>query len=347
MDRRLFLKLLSASGSLVLAGCAGGGGESEAPVEPEGDSEPAGTDEVAEPTAVRVAALKGPTAMGMVKLMCDAMAGPVEGNEYSFEILAAPDELTPKVFKGEVDIACVPANLAAVLYSKTEGGVRACAINTLGVLYICEKGDTIHEVADLAGRTIYASGKGATPEYALQYVLDGVGLADSVPVEWKSEHAECVAALANDPAGVAMLPQPFVTVAQTQDEGIRVAPDLNEEWATVAKSSGSDAALVTGATIVRAEFAFGHPEAFAGFMGQYAASVDWVNANTDEAAALIGGYDIIAEPVAKKALPHCNIVCITGDELRTMLDGYLNVLYDANPEAVGGSVPGEGFYTLP
>lgn len=344
MDRRSFLTFMAASSAMLLAGC-------DDRQEPEGtgpDSDAqTGGDQPAEPVAVRIAALKGPTAMGMVKLMHDAEAGALDGNAYSFEILASPDELTPKVFKGEVDIACVPANLAAVLYAKTEGGVRAAAINTLGVLYICEKGDAIHEVADLAGKTIYASGKGATPEYALQYVLDGAGIAQSVAIEWKGEHAECVAALASDPEGVALLPQPFVTVAQMQDDTIRVALDLNEEWADVAQAAGEDTALITGATIVRADFAFTDPEAFETFMGHYAASVDWVNGNGDEAAALIGGYDIVAEPVAEKALPYCHIVCITGDELRDMLDGYLQVLAKANPESVGGSVPPENFYALP
>ncbi len=344
MDRRSFLKLMTASSAMLLAGCNNQQEPEDADRDFDAQTE---DDQPIESVDVRIAALKGPTAMGMVKLMDDAEAGPLDGNAYSFEILASPDELAPKVFKGEVDIACVPANLAAVLYAKTEGGIRAAAINTLGILYICEKGDAIHEIADLAGKTIYASGKGATPEYALHYVLDGAGVSESVTIEWKSEHTECVAALASDPAGVAMLPQPFVTVAQTQDDTIRIALDLNEEWANAAKAVGEDTALITGATIVRADFAFSKPEAFKTFMGHYAASVDWVNGNIDEAAALIGGYDIVPEPVAKKALPYCNIVCITGDELHDMLDGYLQVLVKANPESVGGSVPSESFYTLP
>ena len=344
MDRRSFIRFMAASSAMLLAGCD----DRQEPEDPDQDSatQPEG-DGAAEAAAVRIAALKGPTGMGMVKLMHDAEAGPLDGNAYHFEILASPDELAPKVFKGEVDIACVPANLASVLYAKTEGGVRAAAINTLGVLYICEKGDAIHEISDLAGRIVYASGKGATPEYALQYVLDGAGVSESVTIEWKSEHTECVAALAGDPEGVAMLPQPFVAVAQGQDDTIRIALDLNEEWADVAKAAGEDTALITGATIVRADFAFSNSEAFKTFMGHYAASVDWVNGNGDEAAALIGDYDIVPEPVAKKALPYCNIVCITGDELHDMLDGYLQVLAKANPESVGGSVPSESFYALP
>lgn len=354
MDRRTFIKVAAGAGTLALAGCAGKqDGDTAAEPEDAGseegstEGEPEPEHDAGLPTPVRIAALKGPTAMGMVKLMDDAATGPIDGNAYEFQLLASPDEVAPLVFKGDVDIACVPANLAAVLYSKTEKGVRALAINTLGVLYICEKGETIHEVADLAGKTVYASGKGATPEYALQYVLEGAGLSESVTVEWKSEHAECVAALASDPAGVAMLPQPFVTAAQTQDDTIRIALDLNEEWAAVASARQESAALVTGATIARLDFAHPNKEALDAFMKSYAESVAWVNEHVDEAAALIGGFDIIAEPIAKKALPYCNIVCITGDEMHDMLDGYLNVLYGANPESVGGSVPSEKFYELP
>ncbi len=344
MDRRAFLKLIAGSSALMLAGCTANPQEQSDQGSETADDAAATSGDA---TTVRVAALKGPTAMGMVKLMADAQDGPVDGNAYEFQLLASPDELSPLVFKGDVDIACLPANLAAVLYSKTEGGVRACAINTLGVLYICEKGDAITEVGDLAGKTLYASGKGATPEYALQYVLEGAGIADQVNVEWKSEHSECVTALASDPSGVAMLPQPFVTAAQVQDDAIRVALDLNEEWARVAEADGSGSALVTGVTIVRAEFAFKNPEAFKAFMDRYEASVAWVNAHTDDAAALIGSFDIIAEPVAKRALPHCNIVCITGDEMKRMLDGYLYTLAKANAESVGGSVPSDYFYELP
>lgn len=296
--------------------------------------------------AVSVMALKGPTAMGMVEMMQAAANGAISGPDYQFTIAASPDEVTPKLVKGEVDIAAVPANLAAVLYQRTEGGIQTLAINTLGVLYIVERGDSVHTVSDLKGKTIYASGKGATPEYALNYILKGNGIdpAKDVRLEWKSEHAECLAALEADPSGIAMLPQPFVTTAQMKQPQLRVALDLTKEWDALQQTATEPSALVTGVVVARTEFVQAHPETVQAFMERYRASVSYVNENVEQAAAMVGAYDIVPEQVAKKAIPACSIVWIEGTEMKEKLSGYLQVLYEQNPEAVGGQLPDDGFY---
>ena len=293
-----------------------------------------------EAAPLRVVALKGPTAMGMVKMMED------NNGSYDFTIAAAIDEVTPLIAQGKTDIAAVPANLAAVLYQKLNGEVQVLAINTLGVLYIVENGDTVHSVEDLRGRTIYASGKGATPEYALQYILSGNGLdpEKDVTIEWKSEHTECLNALLNDEKGIALLPQPFVTTAMTKAEGLRVAIDLNDAWDALQKDAENPSALLTGVVVVRRAFAQEHPDQVNAFLDAYAASVAFVQENNDEAAALVGKYEIIPEAVAKKALPACNIVFIEGEEMARKLSGYLTVLFEANPASVGGQMPDEAFY---
>ena len=309
---------------------------------------------VEESVNVLVAALKGPTAMGMVKLMSDtdeemdrmvdsseAFTGEIE-YPYSFTLAASADEVSPKLMQGELDIACVPANLASVLYNRTEGGIVTLAVNTLGVLYIVENGNAVASMADLAGKTIVASGKGSTPEYALRYLLteNGIDPDTGVTIDWKSEHSECVASLASGAATIAMLPQPFVTVAQTQLPDLRVALDLTEEWDALDNGS----ALLTGVVVARADFVKEHPAAVSDFLEQYSASVDWVNANTADAAELIGGYDIVDAAVAEKALPYCNIVCVTGTEMMDMLSGYLSVLWEQDAESVGGAMPNDDFY---
>ena len=301
-----------------------------------------------EETAVNVMALKGPTAMGMVQLMDNAEAGPVNGNSYTFTIAASADEVTPKLVQGEADIAAVPANLASVLYNNTEGQVQVLAINTLGVLYIVENGDSVQTVSDLAGKTIYASGKGSTPEYALNYILseNGIDPEADVTIEWKSEHSECVAALASDEDGIAMLPQPFVTTAQTQNENLRIALDLTEEWDALQADAETPSALLTGVVVVRTAFAEEHPEAVNAFLDSYRESVDYVNANVTDAAALIEKYDIVTAAVAEKALPYCNITFIEGSEMQEKLSGYLNVLYEQNPTSVGGALPADDFYYI-
>jgi len=277
--------------------------------------------------------------MGMTKLMND---DETEDYPYDFEIVAAVDEISPMVAQGTADIVCVPANLGSVLYNKTEGGVQALAVNTLGVLYICENGDTVKSVADLKGKTIFSSGKGATPEYALNFILksNDIDPEKDVTIEWKSEHAECLASLLATENSVAMLPQPFVTTAQTKNEGIRVALDLTAEWDNL----GVDSSMLTGIVIARKEFAEQYPETVNEFLSRYHASVDFVNNNVDEAAELVGKYDIVPAAVAKKAIPECNIVCITGAEMKTKLGGYLKVLFDNEPKSVGGKLPADDFY---
>ena len=318
---------------LTLTAAACGKKEEEQPQEVTGES-------------YSVAALKGPTAMGLVKLMHDAEQEDASFvNDYTFTLAASADEVAPLLIKGELDMACVPANLAATLYQKTEGEIVTLGINTLGVLYIVENGNAVRSMADLAGKTIVASGKGSTPEYALNYLLEqnGVKPMDDVIVDWKSEHAECVSALATGAATIAMLPQPFVTVAQSKLPDLRVALDLTEEWDALDNGS----ALLTGVVVARREVVESNPAAVDAFLSDYAASVEWVNANTADAAALIGDYGIVEAAVAEKALPYCNIVCMTGQEMKDALSGYLNVLYEQDAKSVGGQLPGDEFYYMP
>lgn len=294
------------------------------------------------PASYSIAALKGPTAMGLVKLMKDSESGETTGNEYTFTLAGSADEVTPALLKGELDMACVPANLAAVLYNKTEGEIEVLAVNTLGVLYIVENGESVKSMADLKGKTIVAAGKGSTPEYALRYLLteNGIDPDNAVTIDWKSEHSECVAALASGQATIALLPQPFVTVAQSKIEGLRMALDLTKEWDALDNGSS----LITGVIVARREVVEANPAAVNEFLKEYAASVDYVNANTADAAALIGEYGIVDAAVAEKALPYCNIVCLTGADLLEALPGYLEVLYNASPAAVGGEMPDNSFY---
>ena len=285
-----------------------------------------------------IAALKGPTAMGLAKMMRDHE----NDDAYAFTIAASADAVTPALLKGEIDMACIPANLAAVLYNKTEGAIEVLAVNTLGVLYIVENGDAVQSIDDLRGQTIVAAGKGSTPEYALRYLLreNGIDPDRDIAIDWKSEHAECVAALASGQATVALLPQPFVTVAQSKIEGLRMAIDLNAVWSALDNGS----ALITGVIVARRQAVEENPEAVRAFLREYAESVAWTNENAADAAAIIGEYDIVDASIAERALPHCNIVCITGAELSEKLRGYLQVLYNADPAAVGGAMPDEDFY---
>ena len=314
--------------------------EDTAPVEDAASAEDSTPAEA--PVTTRIAALKGPTAMGLVKLMSDDPQSD-DGPLYDFTLAGAADEVTPALIKGDLDMACVPANLAATLYQKTEGQIQVLAVNTLGVIYIVENGNAVQSMADLKGKTIVGAGKGSTPEYGLRYLLqeNGIDPDNDVTIDWKSEHAECVAALASGAATIALLPQPFVTVAQTKITDLRVALDLTAEWDALDNGS----TMITGVVVARKAFTEEHPAAVDAFLADYAGSVAWVNDNVADAAQLISSFGIVeAAPVAEKALPHCNIVCIAGTEMQEKLSGYLQVLFDANPASVGGALPEADFY---
>ncbi|WP_426348541.1 ABC transporter substrate-binding protein [Alloiococcus sp. CFN-8] len=290
---------------------------------------------------INIGGLKGPTSMGMVKLMEEAEESKGTNN-YSFTIAGSADELTPKLIKGELDIAAVPVNLASILYNNTEGEVQLLAVNTLGVLYLVERGEAVQTVQDLKGKTIIASGKSSTPEYTLNYILKENGLdpEKDVTIEWKNEHTEVVSALAQKEEAVALLPQPFVTVAQGSIKDLRVAVDLTEEWEAL--DNGSQ--LITGVLVVRRDFAEKNPEQLKSFLKEYSESTSYVNENVEEAADLVEKFDIIKAAVAVKAIPYCNITYMAGTEMKGAVEGFLEVLYNENPKAVGGKLPGEDFY---
>jgi len=312
---------------------------SSAPAEPE--TEPTPAPEVVEGMEINIAGMKGPTTMGLVSMLDKSAKGETE-NTYNFTMAGAADEITPKLVQGELDIAAVPANLASVLFNNTQGKVQVIAINNLGVLYVVEQGETIKSFADLKGKTIYSTGKGTTPEYALNYLLsqNGVDPANDVTIEWKSEATEIVAVLKQDPTAIAVLPQPFVTVAQTQVEGLNVALSFNDEW--IALDNGSK--LVTGVIVARTDFINEHPDQVNLFLDEFKASVEAINADVEAGAALVESFDIVKAPIAKKAIPNCNIQFMEGAEMKEAVSGYLQTLFDQNPKAVGGAMPTDEFY---
>lgn len=300
------------------------------------------TQESNEMITVRLGALTGPTAIGMTKLWNGGETSDPE-NHYQCTLAGSADGLTPLILQGEVDIASIPANLASVLYNKTEGGIQVIAVNVLGVLYLCEMGsEDIQSVTDLKGKTIYATGKGAAPEYFLRYILTQNGLDPDkdVTMEWKNEPAEVISHLSE---GVAMLPEPQVSAAAAKlGDGFRVALSVSDEWEKVDNGS----LCTTAVTVVRSAFAQEHPEAVEAFLQDFRDSVDWVNSNAADAASrcVDNGILSIAAPVLEKAIPKCNVTFITGSRMKEVLSGCLSALHDQNPKAVGGALPQDDFY---
>ncbi len=295
--------------------------------------------EKADDVTVRVGSLKGPTSIGIVRMIHEKESN----TKYSFTMETQADILLASVISGDLDIALIPANVASVLYNKTKGGISVIDINTLGVLYMVSGDNSISSMKDLEGRTVYTTGAGSTPEYALRYLLSENGLTDSVTVEFKSEATEVATLLANDPSAVGMLPQPFVTAALAQNNALSVVLDMTKEWKTL--DNGSQ--LVTGVTIVRNEFLNEHPAAVKAFIADHRSDAEFVNSNVETASEYVAEAGIIEKaPVAAKAIPNCNIVCISGTEMKDMLSGYLQALFDQNPASVGGTLPADDFYHI-
>lgn len=287
---------------------------------------------------VNITMLKGSTGIGAVKLMEESEKNETDGN-YNINVSAAADDAMAKIISGEVDIAAVPTNIAPLIYNKTNGNIAVLAVNTLGVLYIVENGDSIHTIKDLEGKTIYSSGQGAVPEYVLNYLLEKNNV-ENVNIVYMTEHAEVAAALADGRADIALLPEPNVTTVIMKNSEIRIAVDVNDEWK---KTNGSELAM--GCIVAGKEFIDENKEAVDIFLKEYSESIDYVNNNVSEAAELVEKYGIMASSdAAVKAIPNCNIVYKEKDEMKTMLEAFYDVLYKANPKSVGGEIPDTELY---
>jgi NitT/TauT family transport system substrate-binding protein len=322
--KRILALLVSLTLLLALAGCAIGG------------------EEAALEGPVRIGGLIGPTGMGMAYLMEQSEAGETPA-AYEFTLSDAPDKVSPLLINGELDIAALPVNMASILHNKTEGEIEILAVNTLGVIYVLTKDENITSVADLKGKTIYSTGQGASPEYVLRYILseNGIDPDTDVTIEYKSEHAELATLMGAGQATIAVLPEPFVTTLTMQNPEITVALDLTKEW----EAATGGAVQTTGCIVGRKEFIEAHPQAVAEFLGAYQQSAQYTTQHIDEAAALVEKFGIVPKAaVAKQAIPRCNIVYLAGSEMKSAVSKYLEVLFTANPQSVGGTLPDDTFY---
>lgn len=285
--------------------------------------------------------LSGPTGIGAANLKDKADSGKTEG-DYNVTVVAQPDEIVAKISNKEADIAAIATNLAAKLYNKTEGNITVLAVNTLGVLnVVTPKGVEITSLNDLKGKKVYTTGQGSNPEYIINYLLEKNGIKDDVTLKFKAEGTELLSVWATDPNAIIISPQPVATTLTIQNEGAKVAIDLTKEWEKVDNKS----ALMMGCVVVRNEFLKDNKATVDKFLEEYKASIEAANNDIDTTATLCETYGIIPKaPIAKKAIPNCNLTFVSGSEMKTKLSGYLQVLFDADKTAVGGKLPADGFY---
>ena len=359
MTRKLLALTLSLALTADLAACSTQAPAEDTPV-PESTAPAAETQTPAAETAVpyqtvHLGLLSGPTGMGAAKMLADndeayaqVEAGTYEGGTLlRYEVTLGSDpanDIVPRLTNGELDIAAIPTNLAATLYNRTDGGIKLLALNTLGVLHILENGGTVDSLADLEGRTLYATGQGSNPEYVLNYLLEANGLdpAEDVDIQWLASE-ELTARMASGDIDLCMLPVPAATTVMMQNSDVRDAIDLNDAWT----QSGAQGTFTMGCLVARTEWLEDNSELVPGILAEYAASIDYVNSNPEEAAALIEQYGIVPKAaVAQAAIPQASMVCVTGEDMKGIAD-YYQVLFDADPTSIGGAIPGEDFYYIP
>ena len=330
--KKLFAIILSLALALSLTAC----------VNADNSSSKADTSSKQPYTSVEmsVACMTGPTGIGMAKLMHDDEAG-ITANDYTFTVASAATDITGKFLQGEINIASVPTNVAATLYNKSEGKVRMLAVNTYGVLSILEKGDTIKSIADLKGKTIYSTGKGQNPEYILNYILseNGINPQTDITINFVSSE-DLVAKLISGEAEIAMAPEPAATTVMVKNQELKRVLSINDEWAKV-----SDTKLMMGCVIALDSYVESNPAAVEKFLEEYKASIEYATVNAEQAATYCETYKIApSAAIAKKAIPTCNLCYVSGKDMKTNVNGYLSVLFDADPTSIGGKLPADDIY---
>ena len=341
MKKILSLLMAVAMLAAMLTGCGAQPVETvPAQTEPETTAAPETTTETSAPAEAlpKFMVMSGPTGVGAAKLLSEP-----EGILASGEVVEDNESVKNALINGDADIAAIATNMAATLNNKLMGGgLQVLAVNTLGVLYILEKGDSVASLADLKGKTLYATGQGANPEYVLDYLLNANGVKpEEVDIQWLTGQ-EIIGKMVSEEAAVCMLPVPAATTLMMKDENVRQAVSLSEEWDKL-----GNGALTQGCIVARTEYVENNPHAVEAFLEAYEASIAYMNDETvrTEAAALVAEHGITAnDKIAAKAIPQCNLVCVRGQEMKDMLVSFYDVLFQANPAAVGGAMPADGFY---
>ena len=347
LRKQLSLLLCGALMVSALAGCGGGndsssasGSDSASGSQTASSTGDASSDSYELPDFM---VLSGPTGVGAAKLMADNEAAAQEDKVLASAVVEADNQVVSSaLINGDADIAAVATNVAANLVNKNEGSIQVLAVNTLGVLYILEKGDAVTSMADLAGKTVYATGEGANPQYVLNYLLTENGVDPAgVDIQWMTAQ-EVTAQMVSSEDGICMLPVPAATALMIQDAGVRQALSLTDEWSKV-----SDGQLAMGCIVARTDYIEENPQGVEAFLAAYEDSIEYMSNpdNLDDAAELVAQYGITANAaIAKAAIPQCNLTYLAGDEMKTVLETYYQVLFAADPASIGGALPYDSFY---
>ena len=289
---------------------------------------------------MNIGVMSGPTGMGMAKLMKDNIDST---EKYAFELYSSPQDAMADLLSRELDLLCLPTNTAATLYNKNENLISVLAINTLGSLYLLSDGNTeIKSVSELNGKTIYTSVASSTTVPILNAILEKNGVDATIEVE--ADHDTLVSRIVKGEVSLAVLPEPKVTAALVQNPTYSVDLNLSTEWDKVFENS-----LTMGCIVVRNEFLKAHEGAVQRFLREYKESVNYIAnpENLESAAQMIFEVGVIPKlPIAKKSLANLkgSIAYLDGNEMKTSLTEFYNVLLESMPQSIGGKLPTDAFY---
>ncbi|WBW98302.1 ABC transporter substrate-binding protein [Oceanirhabdus sp. W0125-5] len=296
-----------------------------------------------EPVSVSIASLKGPTSIGMIKLIDDDTSITSDNVSVSIEVIPSPDLLVPRLLNEELDIAAVPVNVASKVYNATKGKYEVAVINTLGVLYIVSNDESLDSIEDLKGQTIYCGTPGATPDFILQNLMNKNGLIpdENIIIDYSLKNSELAQAVISGDVQYAILPEPFATMVSLKNKNIKRSINIQDEWNKVEKS----AEIIMGALVIKKEFREKNSEFINKFLDEYENSVSWVNDNPVDGGKLLEKHEILPNSkIAELSIPNCNVVYIDAQSKQDEIINFLKILYDFDKKSVGGNLPDEKFF---
>jgi NitT/TauT family transport system substrate-binding protein len=291
-------------------------------------------------STLAIATLKGPSSMGMVKLI-DSLES-AESPNIVVEILNEPIQVRKMIIDGSADFAILPTTMAALIYNK---GLeyQLIAVPVWGTLYLFGSDTTITNWEHLIGKRVHVMAKGMTPDVLFRYLLEknGINPESDLKLDYSfPTHIDLANAIASGQANLGVISEPMVSLAMHKNKSIKPIFDLNYEW-----QKSLNMPIPQTALLVKKGIAVNHPEIVEQLLVSYEASSKWVNQYPDSAANLIIKHKILPNyEVAFNAIPRSNLKFVRAKGITMQVEEYLRVFYQMNPDIVGGKIPDENFY---
>ncbi len=301
------------------------------------------------PVKASVAVLRGPTAIGMIKLIDEKYAP--EGSQLEYVMEQSPEVLSAKLLNGELDFATIPTNMAANLYNKGVG-YQIAGVNVWGVMYVVSNGGNISTWNDLKGKEISCTGQGAVSDLVFKYLLmkNGIDPNKDVHLTYIAAPAELAQAAIAGKIQISVLPEPWVTNVLAQNKNLKIALDLQKEWTVLnapadKKQETEKQAYAQTCLVVKKEFAQAHPEIVKQFLSECEQETEWINTHPSEAGKLVEKHQLgLTASAAQASIPRCNLSWADAGKARPAVETFLKVLMNYSPQSVGGKLPDDAFY---